>query len=662
MPEMRIEIWPDWKIIRTLGSGSFGQVFEIHRQNGSYLEKAALKVIRIPSSPAELLQLHAEGVREENTAAYLSRHVDEIRNEIGVMQQFVGDSNIVSYEDYRIIKHSYDVGWDILIRMELLKPLSSFMMNRKVTEDLVINIGADIAKALESLHGKGVIHRDIKPQNIFINDRGFFKLGDFGISRAMPQTGRAMSFKGTVSYMAPETFSMRGTDARSDIYSLALVLYKYLNEGREPFLISGSFGPEDVAVAQNQRLKGVKLPPPTHGSKALAGVLLTALNPDPARRYQSARQFREALLRITNRNITVTRPQDDSSVKNWNNDGRDKGWKIKEPFNRSGTGTRGTNNRSVVRREGTFSGSIGGNNRGGITSKAAVGKNTRSDKKKIPLIAAAFAAIAGLVLFAVFSIGPILSAPAPSLDPDPDPTDTPVQVVTPSIVISFKDANLEEAVRNVLNLEKEAAIKSEDVGKITNLDLSNKVSKMKSRSKIKDLSGLRYFSNLTELNLSDNIIEDISELGKLTSLRKLVLSSNKISDISALENLTELDYLDLGNNSIEKIEALENLRKIHTLIINGNYPLCQGDGIYPIGKMTSLTELYISRTGAKDIDCLKNLTNLEKLSISYNHIQSITPITGLDSLKYLDVRGNGHIGDKYKLKDLENRGVKVDYD
>ena len=179
MPVQNIQMWPDWKIVRELGRGSFGEVYEIHRQNGSYLEKAAMKVIRIPSSQAELMQLRADGLRMENTEQYYSKQVEDIRNEIGIMSRFVGYSNIVSYEDYMIRKHEGEIGWDILIRMELLTALSNYLVSHTMPEEQVVQLGLDISQALMICHKAGIVHRDIKPQNIFINNMGFFKLGDF---------------------------------------------------------------------------------------------------------------------------------------------------------------------------------------------------------------------------------------------------------------------------------------------------------------------------------------------------------------------------------------------------------------------------------------------------------------------------------------------------
>ena len=81
-----------------------------------------------------------------------------------------------------------------------------------------------------------MIHRDIKPQNIFITSKGDYKLGDFGVARTMEKTMSGMSKKGTYNYMAPEVYHRVNTGLVSDQYSLGLVLYWLLNEKRMPFL------------------------------------------------------------------------------------------------------------------------------------------------------------------------------------------------------------------------------------------------------------------------------------------------------------------------------------------------------------------------------------------------------------------------------------------
>ena len=271
-------------------------MYEIHRKNGDYIEKAALKMFRIPQDEFELEQLLMEGLRPENAESYFAKQVEEIRNEIGVMQRFVGNSNIVSYEDYRIDIHEGGIGWDILIRMELLTPLPDYIKSHSMSEKDVIRLGTDISKALTLCHKAGIIHRDIKPQNIFVNQWGAFKLGDFGIAKVTSKNESVMSFKGTIAYMAPETFQLLDTDARSDIYSLALVLYHILNGGKDPFLSTNSYSPQEKEAAQRRRLSGERVPPPEHGNEKLWRALSVALQGDPSFRYQTAAQFHDALV------------------------------------------------------------------------------------------------------------------------------------------------------------------------------------------------------------------------------------------------------------------------------------------------------------------------------------------------------------------------------
>ena len=95
-----------------------------------------------------------------------------------------------------------------------------------------MTLGRDICEALAVCHRKQLLHRDVKPENIFVDGEGRFKLGDFGIARRLDNPATYLTQVGTPYYMAPEVFSLHSYDGRADIYSLGLVLYRFLNRSR----------------------------------------------------------------------------------------------------------------------------------------------------------------------------------------------------------------------------------------------------------------------------------------------------------------------------------------------------------------------------------------------------------------------------------------------
>ena len=97
-------IWPEWKLSRKLGSGSYGTVYEAIRTDSQIESKAAIKIISIPQSETELESLRSEGLTEEKTLVYLKGIVDDFVNEIQLMQTFKGTQNIVSVEDYKVVE------------------------------------------------------------------------------------------------------------------------------------------------------------------------------------------------------------------------------------------------------------------------------------------------------------------------------------------------------------------------------------------------------------------------------------------------------------------------------------------------------------------------------------------------------------------------------
>lgn len=290
-----ISTWPGWECVRQLGAGSFGKVYEIQKVENEKVYKAALKVITIPQNDADIENIYSEGMDESGVTEYFKGFVDDVTNEFALMADLKGYTNIVSYEDHMIIKHENKIGWDILIRMELLTPLLEWEKAHPMNEDDIIRLGCDMCRALELCHKNKIIHRDIKPQNIFVNKNGDFKLGDFGIARVVEKTSSAMSQKGTYTYMAPEVFRGQYYNETADLYSLGIVLYRCLNQNRTPFLPSGNMNFNDRQMAQERRMAGETIPAPLNGSEKLKQAILMTLQYNPANRVQSAGVLRTIL-------------------------------------------------------------------------------------------------------------------------------------------------------------------------------------------------------------------------------------------------------------------------------------------------------------------------------------------------------------------------------
>ena len=286
-----------WKIVREIGSGSFGKVFEIEREDFGYTYKAALKAITIPQDPTEAERLMDDSMDEQNVTKYYRGFVQELVDEFQLMSKLKGESNIVSYEDHIVVPHETGIGWDILIRMELLTPLTRYAKEHPISLADAAKLGIDICKALEICRRHGIIHRDIKPDNIFVSERGNFKLGDFGIARTVEKTMSNLSKKGTYNYMAPEVYNGSDYGPSVDIYSLGIVLYRYLNNNRFPFLPQPPepFSHNDLTAALARRSKGEALPSPVNAGEKLAAIVLKACAYDPKERYASATEMREAL-------------------------------------------------------------------------------------------------------------------------------------------------------------------------------------------------------------------------------------------------------------------------------------------------------------------------------------------------------------------------------
>lgn len=299
-------VWPNWRVTKKLGNGSYGSVYEIIRNDLAIKYTCALKVLNMRAQDSGHYESADYTVSIDRiTDTDIDEFVHGVTSEIEAMIRLKGVPNIVTIEDYALLRTPY--GCTILIRMEELEPMESYFKRKggsPAKEDLV-RLGTDICSALSFCEKNNILHRDIKPGNLFYSEKAGFKLGDFGISRTMDfiLEKASMSGIGTPRYIAPEIYHGERYNNTADIYSLGLVLYVLANGSipplcdDEPGLSPDSLSTSRLHEANMRRLnEGKRLPPPRYADEALASVICTACEPKPENRFQTAEAFRNALV------------------------------------------------------------------------------------------------------------------------------------------------------------------------------------------------------------------------------------------------------------------------------------------------------------------------------------------------------------------------------
>lgn len=295
-------LWGEWYIDDLIGKGSYGEVYKIHKEVEGVRIEAAAKYISIPK--AEDKKSYRQYTQKELVTLFDER-ADKFSVEISSMLKLRDSQNVVRYEDH-IKKHKdKEIGWDIIIRMELLTSLEDYLDDNNFSSKDVAKLGIDICSAIECCQANDIIHRDIKIENIFVDPLGNYKLGDFGVSKVGSGTATG-TVTGTEDYMAPEISQEHKYNKTVDIYALGIAMYQLLNNRRKPFIDADSVPGQDAeAQAHIKRIKGEQMPSPKYANDDLARIVLKACAFDRHDRYSSPSEMANDL-----RNILGTLTED----------------------------------------------------------------------------------------------------------------------------------------------------------------------------------------------------------------------------------------------------------------------------------------------------------------------------------------------------------------
>jgi hypothetical protein len=224
--------------------------------------------------------------------------------------------------------------------------------------------------------------------------------------------------------------------------------------------------------------------------------------------------------------------------------------------------------------------------------------------------------------------------------------------VSAETLVSFQDANLEDAIRHTLR-EWDKPLSTSDLAKLRILEAQ--------KAGIRSLSGLEHAVNLKRVNLSGNEISDLGPLAGLTGLESLNLKWNNVSSIAPLRRLTNLIYLGLEHNNISDISPLAGLTQLVRLNLGQN----RIRDISPLRNLTNLEQLVIYFNDIRDVSALSGLTGLQVLNLSDNLVSNINPlVVNLDrgGLKdvYINLENNSINPDDPALGKFLNVGAQID--
>ena len=625
---------------RVLGQGGFGITYLAWDQG---LEaKVAVKEYM----PGEMaVRIGGLGVQPRSAARRedFAYGKERFQEEARILARFMGQPNIAGVTDY------FDENGTSYFVMDYVEGISfkTYIANAggKVSTEEALNVMIPVLRALTAVHGEGLIHRDVTPDNIYITFFFYVPLLDFGSARySLGDKSKSLDVILKVGYAPKEQYIRRGRQGPyTDVYSCAACLYA---------AITGYLPPESLERLDHDTL----VPPSEAGAEIplyLERAILKGLAVQPENRFQTAGEFLEAL-----------------------------------------------ESQKVVE----FTGS----DREETLQKQQVRSQEKRKKGRLAAAVCGIGALAlAAVLFlGTGQSGTPDSAPASEPAGDVQGTNVPTQEIlspqesrrmeeaaAPKVTIcgesystALRELRLEEAefeeadyeaISQMTGLERLEIVDSpisqlDFLKNLTNLKRLHIRGSREPAGTFSDLSALAGLTNLEDLYLYLDGVSDLNGLSGMSQLKSLVLTGNmEIADLSPLAGLTKLQSLEVplgGENVGVDLSPLAGLTDLRTLRTGSNVtdltPLSGLTGLReldltyggysardskeyrslePLSSLTGLTSLTIRNLWVSDLSPLSGLTKLRSLTI-YNgaSIEDLSPLAGLTGLKSLTIRGARH--------------------
>ncbi len=572
----------EWYLDQYVGTSKNSSIYRIYRKVDSRIEYQLMKVIGVPGDKEEIYQVNFDEFDNDSAIAYYKELVTDIYREICIIEKIPDKQYIVAYEDHMIFQRGNAVGYDIFLRMELLKKLKECENYDCMTFKDIILLGKNICDALSICSRYHIIHGDIRPDCIYCSDTGLYKLGDFAMNRLTRHSSLTLS-EANHQYMSPEVVNQQTYDERADIYSLGMVLYECLNNNQLPDL---------------DRTLSI----PINATKELGKVILKACEKDPEKRYQTSEEFKEALTSIgvflgayivepvgakvaMKANQYVAATDEDSYMEEKEVESSDLQKQREEEILEEISLTL---SRQVQSYDSTY-----------IKDKKEEPIEEKPSKGPwILLFLASVVTIAVIVLL-------LKSDMSYDTEKEIFLTIAPTQTVNSNGMISTQP---ELTTTPEVTPEGETSEAQQVESSVATLMLGNQG--------IKDLGEVKNLEIATTIDLSNNSITDLSLLKNAVVVENLKLGNNAITKITALEEIKTLKVLDLSDNLITETKALSKLRKMEVLILSNN----SLTNLKGIDQLKNLTYLYLDGNQIEDVGMLYQLEKLEFLDLSNNPI------------------------------------------